>query len=294
MKHTRKPKQSFWPDIVERTTFNVSVERPLRVISHQFYERITTRFDMHYGLELGVMLDGVMRRYWQGHTLTIGPGEMWRCGMWEPHGWSVTHVPCRAVVLIIDPSFLIRAGREVSDKINWQASFRAAPADRPRLSRRQRAQARQLARGLFNHKEIGHPRDGSALDRVKLLELILLLPQNLHQPEYHPDETLTHVDQAVQLIFNSQKYISTQTAARHCGLSRNTFAGLFKKTMGLSFAEFALRYRVSRAARAMLANTASAKCIAAEWGFADPSHFARCFRKYHNCSPGAWTRRSHP
>ncbi len=293
MKHAYTSGQVFWPGRVEKTPFNVSVEHPLCVISHRFRERITAQFDMHSGLELGVILAGAMRRYWQGHAITAGPGEMWVCGMWEPHGWAVTRAPCQAVVLIVDPSFLLRAGREIAGKINWLAPFRAAPADRPRLPRRRRAQAAQLARELFNPAYAGRPVDGNALDRVKLLELMLLIPPGSARPEYHADEMLARVDQAVQLIFSSQKYISTQAAARHCAMSRNAFAGLFQQAMGLSFAEFALRYRVSGAARAMLTRGLSAKCIAAEWGFADPSHFYRCFRKYHHCSPTAWMLHHH-
>ncbi len=288
MEHDNTSGQVMWTGLVEKTPFNVSVARPLCVISHRFPAKIKARFDMHYGLELGVMLTGNMRRYWQGHAITLGPGGIWVCGMWEPHGWAVTRAPCRAVVLIIEPSFLLRAGREISDNINWLAPFRTAPDNRPRLTRRLRVQAAQLARELVQPAAVGHPMDGNAHCRIKLLELILIIPPGHGRPEYHADEMLARVDQAVQLIFSSQKYISTQAAARHCAMSRNAFAQLFKKVMGLSFAEFALRYRVSSAARDMLAQASGIKHIAADWGFTDPSHFYRCFRKYHHCSPTAW------
>lgn len=294
MKHDDSSGQILWLGLAEKTPFNVSVERPLCVISHRFPAKINARFDMHYGLELGVMLTGNMRRYWQGHAVTVGPGDMWFCGMWEPHGWEVNRTPSRALVLIIEPSFLLRAGREISDQINWLAPFRAAPGDRPRLPRCRRVQAAQLARALFKPADAGRPVEGNAHCRLKLLELILMIPPGPVRPEYHADEMLARVDLAVKLVFDARKYISTQAAARHCAMSRNAFTQLFKNVMGLSFAEFALRYRVSSAARNMVAQAPGIKHIAADWGFADPSHFYRCFRKYHHCSPTEWMLQRHP
>ena len=48
MKHTRKPKQSFGLTLSKEPLLTLPSSAPCT--SHQFYERITTRFDMHYGL----------------------------------------------------------------------------------------------------------------------------------------------------------------------------------------------------------------------------------------------------
>ncbi len=273
-----------WPSAVEKMMFEISGEQPLCVVHHRIPRKMNARFDMHYGLELGIILAGGMRRYYRNHELSVSPGGVWLCGMWEPHGWTVTRAPCEAVVLIIEPSFLLRAGRELAGGRHWLAPFRAPPPARPQIPRRARRLAQAIGRTFAGADRI-NPGVQDARNRLKLLELMLMLPAPMPAGRERRDDNLRQVDRAVQLVFGAADFVSTQAAARHCGLNRNAFASLFKRVMGLPFAEFALRYRVSSAARDLSLHAAPVKTVAARWGFADASHFYRHFQKYYHCAP---------
>ena len=49
-----------------------------------------------------------MKRYFKDYSFNVSPGQLWLCGMWEPHGWKVTNVPCQAIVFIIFPPLIAR------------------------------------------------------------------------------------------------------------------------------------------------------------------------------------------
>src|SRR5205807_2035858 len=85
------------------------------------------------------------------------------------------------------------------------------------------------------------------------------------------------IGQAVEFVFNRWGMATAKEAAAHCGISRSRFDAVFQKTMGLSFARFALRYRLSSAAVQLLQSDDPMKTIAADWGFTDASHFNRAF-----------------
>jgi AraC-like DNA-binding protein len=98
------------------------------------------------------------------------------------------------------------------------------------------------------------------------------------------------IQPAVALVFECTRLVTVKEASRACSMSRNAFAFLFKAIMGITFVDFALRHRITGAA-ARLANTGEPiKAIASEWGFADMSHFARCFVRHYGVSPGAYRK----
>jgi len=63
-------------------------------------------FDMHYELEMGVVLRGRMKRFLGDAAAERGPGEAWLCGMWETHGFDILEAPCEVVVIVIWPPLL--------------------------------------------------------------------------------------------------------------------------------------------------------------------------------------------
>ena len=46
---------------------------------------------------LAAVLKGRMTREFVHHRQDIGPGDVWACGMWEPHGSGVKLAPCEVV-----------------------------------------------------------------------------------------------------------------------------------------------------------------------------------------------------
>jgi two-component system response regulator YesN len=48
--------------------------------------------------------------------------------------------------------------------------------------------------------------------------------------------------------------------------------------------------RIQEAARMLVATRAPLKQIAAEWGFANPNHFGKVFRRFQHQSPAVYRR----
>jgi transcriptional regulator GlxA family with amidase domain len=96
----------------------------------------------------------------------------------------------------------------------------------------------------------------------------------------------------VSLVFDSRRLVTVQEAAHACSMSRNSFAGLFRNVMGVSFGDFALRHRITAAAEELVRASEPLKAVAANWGFADISHFTRCFVRHYGISPGAYRTRA--
>ena len=92
----------------------------------------------------------------------------------------------------------------------------------------------------------------------------------------------------VQQNFNRHLY--SDAVARLCNMSASHFSHAFRKTYGLTFQEFLLRYRVNRACR-LLATETSPKIaeVAFAVGFSDPSYFTRVFKRYIGVAPSSYT-----
>jgi AraC-like DNA-binding protein len=132
--------------------------------------------------------------------------------------------------------------------------------------------------------------DRALWQRPLLMEALLMLRrpgEDARTTNGDPRYT-DRIGQAVEFVFNSYGITTAQDAAKHCGISRSRFDTIFQKTMGLSFARFALRYRLSGAAVQLLHSDDAMKTIAAEWGFTDGSHFNRAFCAHYGCTPGAY------
>lgn len=61
--------------------------------------------DMHYELEMGIVLDGSMERYTRDSRRVCHAGEMWFAGVWEPHGFQCD-ANCERVVFVMWPPTL--------------------------------------------------------------------------------------------------------------------------------------------------------------------------------------------
>lgn len=276
-----------WTGSLERPVFDISENQPIVAFHHNWSEKQELRYDMHYGLELGVMLRGKMRRDFGTCSFDVSIGDVWMCGMWEPHGYQITSVPCEAIVMIIFPPVLTYAGPGLNRSLRLLAPFEVDPQLRPKVLPEQKETITTLAESM---KKViyGRHQNKDMWLSLRMAELLLILLESWEQPESEKQNTLapTHrINRAIRLVFENDRFVSTHEAARACGINRNSFAKQFRDAMGISFSEFALRYRV-RAAAEMLMNTEKpVKTIAAELGFTDTSHLYRCFNTYYKCSP---------
>ena len=99
---------------------------------------------------------------------------------------------------------------------------------------------------------------------------------------YSPKSTKDRLAPAVFYVQqHHNQHLYSDALARLCNMSASHFSRAFRKSYGVTFQEFLLRYRVSRACRLLMA-TASPKIaeIAFSVGFSDPSYFTRVFKRY--------------
>lgn len=277
---------------IRRLQIRLSELRPIAVTRDRYRDRQSTLFDMHYGVELGIVLSGRMRRHYRNGRVDVSTGDVWLCGMWEPHGFEVLAAPCEVVVLVIWPPALAGLRFEESAAFNWLAPFTVAATDRPRVDRRDRRAIRDLGRRLARLCAAEEPVSRLWL-RLLLMEVLLTICRrwtaSASPPNAVPDAA-ARISRALELVFAGRERVTTQAAAKTCGMGRNTFSRLFQDLMGIGFADFGLRYRLHGAA-AQLAHTASPiKAVAAGWGFTDASHLHRCFVSHYGCTPAEYRK----
>jgi AraC-like DNA-binding protein len=81
--------------------------------------------------------------------------------------------------------------------------------------------------------------------------------------------------------------------ARTCGMNSCQFSRAFKFVYGMTYRDYLIRSRVSRACRLLRRRALSRRCGDGV-GFEDPSHFARAFRRLLGVSPSAYQRKKPP
>ncbi len=265
----------------------LSPENPI-VIYHNAHQKTKhIYYDMHYGLELGIVLTGRMQRVYNDYKFTASRGDVWFCGMWEPHGYKTITQKCEVLVLVILPTLLDSIRFVEFPSFGLTKIFHTAPAFRPRPSRKLKPKILNLAGELIKI-HTNREKYQKLWLRLKTIELILTLhtdwPDQI-TAEPTPPLVYTKITPAIELVMSSNTFISVSQAARVCRMSRNTFSKLFASMMGIPFPEFALRYRLSSAANDLLQSNDPIKTIAYRWGFVDESHFSHRFKKYYNLSP---------
>ncbi|CAB3656376.1 helix-turn-helix domain-containing protein [Achromobacter denitrificans] len=82
--------------------------------------------------------------------------------------------------------------------------------------------------------------------------------------------------------------IALADIARHCGMSRATFARAFKAAMGTTPFAWIRERRLEHAMSLLRQSDLSLADISAECGFSDQSHFARSFTRNVGVAPRAW------
>ena len=292
MKTERVPQPQDWN--IERLTIGCSETNPIEVESFLYSESQQFEFDMHYSLELGIVVDGQMDRYYREGSRSYRTGEVWLCGMWEPHGWGVEVPPSNVIVCFLYPPFLARTFFREAPDVNWFAPFTVPWDVRPVIPKRRREEVLRIADSIRRD----HSRT-PALRKVglhlRILELIGVLLDSWETPPVSRRRSRVDYDLigiAMNLVFESNHFVTASEAAKVCGLNRNTLSHLFTDYTGMSFAEFALRYRVSSAAEQLRQTEDPIKAVAANWGFSDTSHFFRSFAKFYGCSPTDYRRNS--
>ncbi len=286
---TMPPGSGPWiaPELVSRTT-------PVHAGFVTAHASAEPDFDMHYGLEVGVVLNGRMRRLWQDWQSELAAGQVWLCGMWEAHGWQPLTPSCTHFVLVLLPEWLIGARFQEAPEVDWMAPFITPPKDRPQAAEHQRRELVALIERFRRRISPDSPSRSAFLEVLSLEVLLVVLDgwrPTARRPVPESDRYLAAVDQAAQTALRARQALTAQQAAEACGMSARTFAAVFRDLMGIPFHQYALRSRLGRAAGQLVQRGSSVSSIAAECGFAHVSSFRRAFRQHYGVSPAAYRRK---
>src|ERR1700748_973806 len=111
---------SVWTErTAARLSFDLTDETPMKSGVHTYPQRQDFRSDMHFELELGIVERGRMQRQYDGFDMTCGPGQVWFCGIWEPHRYRVVTAPCKVHVLVIRPQMLASLSFPEAPSYKW-------------------------------------------------------------------------------------------------------------------------------------------------------------------------------
>ena len=279
---------------IEHLSFNLSDTQPIQLINYNWSDKKTFWYDMHYSVELGILMSGKMSRYYRDAQMDLAPGDIWFCNMWEPHGFKIIEAPCEIVFFMIYPPMLAKMHFEESNETNWLAPFYITPCNRPQTTS-QETRNRILSIGK-DLKSIGdcYGKMSPVWLRLKLLEVLLMTNDQWQCDQTSnklPKDSFERISRAIQIVFETKKNVTTQFAAKECGMNRNAFGSLFQRIMGIRYSKFGLLYRLSAVAEELRNTSTPIKAITFHWGFTDVCHMHNCFKKYYGCSPSKYRKK---
>lgn len=275
---------------------SLNANRLVSVAARPYDEVVRGRFfaHLHVGVEVGIILNGMTERFYEDYHCQAGRGDVWLCGMWEPHGWWVQGEGASRVIVNFLPEYL---GEERLGRWHWWALFAAPPSQRPRvtdpvLRERVLAIAEEMAPEI---QELG-PGWQEAV-RLSMLKLLFLLSRDWSPPfregKRRSGNDLGRLLPVLALLRDYEGAGPTLLeAAAACNLQRSQFSLLFRRTMGASFGRFRLRLRLARAGELLLETEQPVEEIATRVGFSDGSHLHRAFVQQYGCTPGAYRERA--
>jgi AraC-like DNA-binding protein len=269
--------------------------RPLQAIAGYNDEPLPLDIHVHPELEAGIVLAGEERISFSETALSCGPGDVWLCGMWEPHGWEIRPPRTHNVVLKFLPEFL--GARRLGD-MPWLTPFLAPPSWRPRVVSAG-MRRRVTALGQWLRREVQDRRPAwEHVVRVELLHLLVELGRGWDGrdvPRATEDvsfSALARMMPALNLVHSPPwRRISVREAASGCGLSASQFQDVFRRALGMSFGQFCLRARLSLAAHRLLNTDRPTVSIATEMGSVDDCHLHRRFARQYGCTPAQYRAR---
>lgn len=261
---------------LKRFYFELNEQKPVELLVNNHLSESDYWFDMHYELEIGLLMRGRMKREYLGHETILHPGQVWLCSMWEPHGFELLDIPCEVVVFVIDPQFLAKNNLL---NIDMLAPFMVSPEKRPQFSGAEKDKALQL--GESAKTVLKDSERTTEWAKLQVLQLLLMLNEQWRTLPNEDQKFAKHlsIHSALQLVFNEKRLITTEEAAQTCGLSASSFRQRFKDLMGTSFSDFALQYRVRGAAADLKHSNQTQEAVAMNWGFTDASHLHKYLKR---------------
>lgn len=245
--------------------------------------------DVHYALQISVVLHGQVEVAYEEWRRVYGPGELWWTICWEPHAYR--QLAPRNLILTINVSLddLGQLG-PLGSGVDWLRPFAVAPAsrycpsnatDRKRLLR----WCWQLSRRYRRQPPNWATRCWLAIHDL-VLEASAHLPVDISEaPATGIQSRLERLQPALALVREQPIPPSLSEAATACNLSVSRFSELFRSTLGRSYGHFALRARLDQCAADLRSGQFVLKEIARRHGFCDAASLCNAFRRVFKCTP---------
>ena len=281
-------------DIVENRNvstrnFSLDFSSPVSLIHDIYRNRTESQYDMHYCVEMGIVLKGKMKRSFPGYEKNFSSGDVWFCGIWEPHGYKVVLASTEVLVFVIYPPMLAKFNLECGGSRDWLSPFKSPPEHRPSTSAGNREHVINVCRQVLGTEKPSQPHLS-----ICALNLLVLLTRGWEYEELKKPSTFGYyeiVGKAIDLVFRERHFLKIEGIAGKCGVSRNHFSRIFMETMGTSFAKFALNFRLNNAAYDMCNTMLTMDEIAIRNGFSDASHLCHRFTGHFGVSPSQYKQR---
>lgn len=267
-----------------------SADSQLRMRFYEYTAPTDFLLDMHFDMEIGVVCSGVMQRQYRGWTADLLPGQIWLCGMFEPHSCGIVRFPCRVLVAQFSPHLMTGLGEYFSTLF---APFWQPPGQRSQTDGVAQKEVLRRTRSIASDIQAG--KDTLDQNLLHVLEILALLQRKGTPSPAGAIQSVGsyyRISKAIELAVQSRTFTSVSDAAAACAMGRNTFAGLFRKSMGMPFAEFAQGHRLRNAVTELVRTQDAPKEIAQRWGFTDLAHFHHCFRRMYGCTPGEYRKKA--
>lgn len=274
-----------------RINHQLDLKNPFAVNCKHFPQAISVvRADVHYDMQIGIILAGGMEVAYTDFKTCLSPGQVWWSSCWEPHACRVS---CDDTVHLVI-SFIVDALGNVDSfgRFPWLLPFSLTPSRRPQAATKEmRKNILSLGRAIQKINE-ERPFAWKTLLWLKIHELIIVLSRDeeeLQNQKQVSVNSISRVMPALQLVREDLSApVLLEKAAAACAMSVSRFCEVFQDIMGITFGKFALRARISGAAQVLKTTNQPIKAIAAEWGFANNSHFYHVFRQHFHCTPAQY------
>ena len=235
-------------------------------------------FHFHDSYQFDAMIEGTRLCRLQRGTLTCAAGRLCVIHPGEGHAVRLASVACTFRTMHVDPERL----REAYEKITGRR-------DLPTFSFEIRNEATvKLFLAAHRAMESGDRFEADCALAAFLGGLIL---HHAGSREWQRDPA-SHARLRLACAYveaHLTESISLENLAAAVGISKYYLVRQFTQAFGLPPHAYQIRLRIARA-RELLARALTVKCVSAELGFADQSHFGRHFRKATGLTPAEYQR----
>lgn len=242
--------------------------------------------------EIGIMIEGRIKCYYEDGIDDINPGQIWVTVEDESHHYEILKYPCKYIKLRISKSVLKTVIWGNDYILNLSSLFSLPISKRPQLFN---LEDKKVVLKIFESYEnlINYHNNNILQKKLIIINILIFIisrwDKNINENRITSKKN--NIGNALEMVFSEKSFISTKKAASACAMSLNTFNTVFNQLMNKSFSRFSLEYRIKGAASSLLNTDDNIKEIIYEWGFNDPSHFYKIFKKQFNCTPISYRRK---